>query len=292
MGLYAVLDIAAIWPYNASNAAVPLAAVLLGHLPQTASDQVLVKALGFAVFLLAFVPLIFGGTVYRMLEKIMTAKLVLVLGYLSIIAVAMVSWPVISDVAAGFFGFGTRAAAGRDDRPRTPLLARVPTTGQTESVCGEPGNRTAGRPATCSSTIGTEARRGTTCGHGERDHRPRSSRVSDSLLAQAGSSRGPAASSSRPGQPEPTLEAEGADRQPSSLAGRRACVHRGKHATLQLRQLVAVPEPYASRFRNLLDHEGVEYVGTGGLRDASTGGFPASTGRWSSRSSASPGLGG
>ena len=51
--------------------------------------------------------MIFGGTVYRMLEKIMTAKLVLVLGYLSIIAVVMVSWPVIRDVATGFFRFGT-----------------------------------------------------------------------------------------------------------------------------------------------------------------------------------------
>ena len=78
IGLYGVLDIAAIWPYNASNAAVPLAAVLLGHLPQTGSDQELVKLLGFTIFLLAFVPLIFGGTVYGMLEKIMTAKLVLV----------------------------------------------------------------------------------------------------------------------------------------------------------------------------------------------------------------------
>ena len=107
IGLYAILDVAAIWPYNASNAAVPLAAVLLGHLPQTASDQWLVKALGFTVFVLAFVPLIFGGTVYRMLEKIMTAKLVLVLGYLSIIALAMVSWPVVRDVATGFLRFGT-----------------------------------------------------------------------------------------------------------------------------------------------------------------------------------------
>ena len=44
IGLYAILDVAAIWPYNASNAAVPLAAVILGHLPQTASDQGLVKA--------------------------------------------------------------------------------------------------------------------------------------------------------------------------------------------------------------------------------------------------------
>ena len=31
---YAVLDVSNIWPYNASNAAVPLAAAVLGHLPE------------------------------------------------------------------------------------------------------------------------------------------------------------------------------------------------------------------------------------------------------------------
>ena len=110
---YAILDIASVWPYNASNAAVPLAAVLLGRLPQTAGDQALVKALGFGIFLLAFVPLVFGGTVYRMLERIMTAKLVLVLGYLSLIAVTLVSWPVIRDVCTGFVSFGTVPSAHR-----------------------------------------------------------------------------------------------------------------------------------------------------------------------------------
>ncbi len=107
MTCWAIFDLASVWPYNASNAAVPLAAVFLGHLPQTDGDRALVKGLGFIIFLLAFVPLIFGGTVYRMLEKIMTAKLVLVLGYLSLIAVTLVSWPVIRDVWTGFFRVGT-----------------------------------------------------------------------------------------------------------------------------------------------------------------------------------------
>src|SRR5579871_4086888 len=31
--VYMLLDLAAVWPFNASNAAVPLAAALLGHLP-------------------------------------------------------------------------------------------------------------------------------------------------------------------------------------------------------------------------------------------------------------------
>ncbi len=113
---YAVLDLAAIWPFNASNAAVPLAAAILGHLPSAAivsiggitmSESFLVKLLGYVIFLAAFVPLIFGGTIYKMLERVMTLKLVLVLGYLIFFAVLMVSptnaWQVIS----GFFRVGT-----------------------------------------------------------------------------------------------------------------------------------------------------------------------------------------
>ncbi|TXT38329.1 MAG: hypothetical protein FD138_417 [Planctomycetota bacterium] len=103
---FAVLDLTSIFPYNASNAAVPLAAAFLGRLPRP-EDMLLVRGLGISIFLLAFVPLIFGGTIYRMLEKIMAAKLVVVLGYLSIIAVTMVSAPVVWDVATGFFRFGT-----------------------------------------------------------------------------------------------------------------------------------------------------------------------------------------
>ena len=109
IGVILVLDFAAIWPYNASNAAVPLAAAFLGRLPQSGVqfDDWLVKTLGFSIFLLAFVPLVFGGTVYRMLEKIMTAKLVIVLGFLTFVAVFFVSPGVMSDVVKGFFRFGT-----------------------------------------------------------------------------------------------------------------------------------------------------------------------------------------
>lgn len=115
---FAVLDLTAIFPYNASNAAVPLAAAILGRLPH-AGDTLLVRGLGISIFLLAFVPLIFGGTIYRMLEKIMAAKLVVVLGYLSIIAVTMVSAPVVWDVVTGFVGFGTVPL-----RPETLIVGR------------------------------------------------------------------------------------------------------------------------------------------------------------------------
>jgi hypothetical protein len=103
---YALMDIAAIWPFNASNAAVPLVAIILRRLPE-ASDVGMVKAFGYGLFLLSFVPLIFGGTVYRMLEKIMTFKLVYVLGYLSLVVALMVSPMIMWEVVKGFGEFGT-----------------------------------------------------------------------------------------------------------------------------------------------------------------------------------------
>ncbi len=113
---YAVLDLAAIWPFNASNAAVPLAAAMLGHLPGpgavsiaglTLPEWQLVKILGYVIFLAAFVPLIFGGTIYKMLERVMALKLVLVLGFLVFFTVFTVSASNAWEVVSGFFRIGT-----------------------------------------------------------------------------------------------------------------------------------------------------------------------------------------
>ena len=112
---YAILDLAAIWPFNASNAAVPLAAAMLGHLPGPGSVSIvgltvpewqLVKVLGYVIFLAAFVPLIFGGTIYKMLERVMAIKLVLVLGFLIFFAVFTVSASNAWEVVSGFFRVG------------------------------------------------------------------------------------------------------------------------------------------------------------------------------------------
>ena len=129
IAMYAVLDLAAIWPYNASNAAVPLAAAWLGRLP-TGDDQSLVRGLGFALFLLSFVPLIFGGTVYRMLERIMTFKLVAVLSYLTFVALFMVSTAVVFEVLGGFFSFGA-----------VPIRAETVVAGRHFTIAKQVGDR-------------------------------------------------------------------------------------------------------------------------------------------------------
>jgi hypothetical protein len=113
--VYLVLCVAHIWPFMAANAAVPLTAALLGHLPGngtvsivfwTISESNLVKLLGYVIFLLAFLPLIFGGKIYNVLERMMAVKLVIVLGFLVSVAIFLISPRNAWEVFAGFFRFG------------------------------------------------------------------------------------------------------------------------------------------------------------------------------------------
>ncbi|MBO51952.1 MAG: hypothetical protein CMJ69_14385 [Planctomycetaceae bacterium] len=113
--IYLLLEICNIWPFMAANAAVPLAAAIFGHLPTDADYRLLgitlteaewVKAMGYAIFLLAFLPLVFGGTIYRVIEKMMTFKVVVVLLVVAVIAVFQVSWDNMVEVVTGFGRFG------------------------------------------------------------------------------------------------------------------------------------------------------------------------------------------
>jgi len=102
---YILFELGGFWPYLSSNAAVPLASVLLGRLP-TAADDALVRSLSYVIFFSCFVPLIFGGKIYTTLERVMVAKLVLVLSYLGLIALLWVSWDTWWEIGSGLFRFG------------------------------------------------------------------------------------------------------------------------------------------------------------------------------------------
>src|SRR5688500_2333222 len=96
---YILLDFGSLFPYLAANAATPLAAVLLGRIPdehgtfqalgRTFSDPQLMKVLAYFCFLLAIVPLVVGGKVYRSLKAVMSFKIVVVLGFLTIVAITL-----------------------------------------------------------------------------------------------------------------------------------------------------------------------------------------------------------
>lgn len=134
---YVVLFVAHIWPFMASNAAVPLAAAVLGHLPgdetltwlgTTFTEKQFVRGLGFAVFGVAMLMLVFGGTVYRMLESIMAFKLIVVLSFLLVLDVAFVSWHNVQEIATGFFRFGS-----------VPIRAETLADGKHFSIIGSTG---------------------------------------------------------------------------------------------------------------------------------------------------------
>jgi len=97
---YLILDLAAVWPLNSVAAATPIAAALLGRLPGDGDVEILgwamteadfVRRLSVLVFLAALIPLVFGGAVYRILERIMAFKLVVVLGFFIFVSLLMVA---------------------------------------------------------------------------------------------------------------------------------------------------------------------------------------------------------
>lgn len=262
MWVFAVLEIGGVMPYNASNAAVPLAAAFLGHLPAGAAEVALVKGLGIAVFLLSFVPLVFGGTVYRMLEKIMTAKLVFVLGFLGFVAVTMVSAPVVRDVVTGFFRFGTVPL-----RPETLIVGRhfnvqVEEDGVTYRVAGswEPDGRPIGDI--------TILPRGPKFDLGLEDRLPPALRGPRRKALEMSA---PFLHTDRfeftVSQPAATLHAEGDVVHGHHWEATALAVRRGGTEE-RFASLAAVPEPYRDVFRNHLAHEGLAYVsGLGYVRE-------------------------
>jgi len=105
--MYLVLDFGAVFPYLAANAATPLAAVYLGRIPSGVGDESLVRGLGFVVFFLAMLPLVFGGKIYNTLKAVMSFKIVTVLGYLLFLAIFFSSAATWIEIVGGFFKFGT-----------------------------------------------------------------------------------------------------------------------------------------------------------------------------------------
>lgn len=103
---YLMLDLGGIWPYLASNAAVPLVAAFLGRLPGPEHESLL-RWVSYGCFSTAFLPLIFGGKVYNTVERVMVTKICLVLGYLGFVCVFLVSWDTWTAIFTGFVRFGS-----------------------------------------------------------------------------------------------------------------------------------------------------------------------------------------
>jgi hypothetical protein len=108
LALYLILDFGSILPYLASNAAIPLAAMIRGKIPDPSlpADMSLLKVLSCGIFLSVFIPLCVGGRVYNSIKIMMTFKLVIVLGFLTLLAVCFSTRENWKEIGSGFFQFG------------------------------------------------------------------------------------------------------------------------------------------------------------------------------------------
>lgn len=122
--LYLILDVGAIIPYLSKNAATPLFVLFYGRVPveDSAGDPQKIMWLSYGVFLISCTPLIFGGKVYRSLKALMTFKIVVVLGFLMVLAVFYSNADTWKEIGSGFFRFGTIPTRMPEDKNGNGIL--------------------------------------------------------------------------------------------------------------------------------------------------------------------------
>ncbi len=133
LATYIVLDFGSVFPYLVANAATPLAAVVVGEIPDVEKTYVLLgialkgdamlRIFTYVVFVMALVPLVFGGKVYNSLKAIMSFKIVVVFGFLVFVALLYSSPHTWIDIVSGFFKFGSIPVMGPD--PKVPQVDNV-----------------------------------------------------------------------------------------------------------------------------------------------------------------------
>ena len=137
--VYLLLDFGSVFPYLAANAATPLAAVILGRIPDPVhgqatlglfgasmvfSHQQMIRLLSYAIFVGAMLPLVFGGQIYNALKGIMTFKIVTVMGFLFVLALFQSHWRTWGEIVSGFVKFGNVPV--RASRTRTTTASSTP----------------------------------------------------------------------------------------------------------------------------------------------------------------------
>lgn len=108
--VYLLLDFGSVFPYLAANAATPLAALILGELPNpelNPDHKLLLKGLAYVVFFVAMVPILVGGKIYQSLKVVMTAKIIFVLGFLLVVTFCFTRLDTWKEIGLGFLRFGT-----------------------------------------------------------------------------------------------------------------------------------------------------------------------------------------
>lgn len=105
VAVFLLLSLGAVIPGLSTQGAAVLAALILDR-PAGPEDRGLVMMLAFASFGVVVIPVFIGGKIYNMLQAVMTAKVVVVLGFCLILGLLFVSPAKWWDVCSGFLKFG------------------------------------------------------------------------------------------------------------------------------------------------------------------------------------------
>ncbi|MBA3483554.1 MAG: Nramp family divalent metal transporter [Pirellulales bacterium] len=133
LAVYLVLDFGSVFPYIASAAATPLAAVIVGEIADPAktyevlggaiTGETLLRILKYVVFIVMLAPLVFGGKVYYSLKLLISFKIVVVLGFLLFVATMYSSPATWREILTGFVQFGSVPVKG--EVSGSPLIENV-----------------------------------------------------------------------------------------------------------------------------------------------------------------------
>ena len=104
--IYILLDVGMLFPYLAVNAAIPLVALYRGTIPDPDADEALLRVVAIVVFLLTLIPLVIGGKIYNCLKVIMTIKMLIVLGFLVLVAVLFSHSQTWKEISVGLVQIG------------------------------------------------------------------------------------------------------------------------------------------------------------------------------------------
>ena len=123
--VYLLFDSYMFLPFLTSAAATPLVAMFRGEVPNPSAnpdDEFLVRGVSIGLFLLAMIPLIVGGKIYNSIKILMSAKIVLVMGFLMVLTCMFSTRQDWIEIGSGFVRFGTVPVRRGEDANRNGVL--------------------------------------------------------------------------------------------------------------------------------------------------------------------------
>jgi hypothetical protein len=121
IGVFALFNIGAIVPALSTTASAVVIALFIGKVPGPEYNSVLL-ILSYVLFLAAALPVLVGGKIYNTLEKVMTAKVFVVLGFCLFVGVCFVSPANWGRVFGGFLAFGNVPVERQEDENQNGQL--------------------------------------------------------------------------------------------------------------------------------------------------------------------------